>query len=502
LLRNVGSTWVMTLVTMAATYVLTPFIIHSLGSEGYGTWILIASITGYINLLALGVPMACVRYLAGHVAAGDVRQMNRVIGSCAGLYLLIGAGAVVLGGMLAVAFWMYKIPAGLHLDAGLAYGVMVLYVSAGFIGLLPEGILFAHLDFVSRNAVRIAGVLLRLSLTVVLLKLHPALVVLALVYLVCLTFEFGVSWLVIRRRYPSVRINLADFDRSTVRQIFSFSLYVLLLQAGGRLSFESDALVIGAFLGVGAVPYYVIANSLIVYLMEFVIAIAAVVTPMATKLNAEGRRDELKDIFLRWSKVALSLSMMAGLFLIVLGPTFLARWIDPSFEQPSGQVLRILMLSSLPFLPVRGVALPILMGLGKPKAPTIAFLVAGVLNVVISVALARPLGLAGVALGTAIPNVLFAVAVLVLACRELGIGLSQYTRYVVPRAVIGAVPVLALLLWFKFGLQVQDMTGLVASGSAMVVLFAVTWIFYVYRDDPLVDLRSHLGRFRLRRSRA
>src|SRR5213593_4847061 len=88
----------MTLVTMAATYVLTPFIIHSLGSAGYGTWILIASITGYINLLALGVPMACVRYLAAHVAAGDVRQMNKVIGSCAGLYLLIGAGAVVLGG--------------------------------------------------------------------------------------------------------------------------------------------------------------------------------------------------------------------------------------------------------------------------------------------------------------------------------------------------------------------------------------------------------------------
>ena len=49
------------------------------------------------------------------------------------------------------------------------------------------------------------------------------------------------------------------------------------------------------------------------------------------------------------------------------------------------------------------------------------FLLAGVLNVVLSVALARPLGLAGVALGTAIPNVLFAAAVLVMACRELGV---------------------------------------------------------------------------------
>jgi peptidoglycan biosynthesis protein MviN/MurJ (putative lipid II flippase) len=148
------------------------------------------------------------------------------------------------------------------------------------------------------------------------------------------------------------------------------------------------------------------------------------------------------------------------------------------------------------------VALPILMGLGKPKAPTIAFLIAGILNVGLSVLLARPLGLAGVALGTAIPNVLFAVVVLIMVCRELGITLSLYTRYVVPRAVIGSVPVLALLLWFKLGLQVSEMVGLIAAGSAMVVLFGLMWLFYVYRDDPFVDVRSHLTRFRMWRSRA
>jgi O-antigen/teichoic acid export membrane protein len=501
-LRNIGSTWVVTLVTIAATYVLTPFIIHTLGPEGYGTWTLITSLTGYISLLALGVPMACVRYLAGHVAKGDTPEVNKVIGSCAGLYLMVGAAALVIGGMLAALFKVYDIPPALHAQSTLAYGLMVVYVSAGFIGLLPEGILFAHLDFVPRNAVRVAGVLLRLSLTVALLKLSASLLVLALVQIACLAFDFGVAWMVIRRRHPAIRISLAYFDRSTVRSIFSFSVYVLLMQAGVRLSFETDALVIGAFLGVGAVSFYVVANSLIVYLMEFVIAIAAVVSPMATRLNAEGKLGELREIFLKWSKVAFSLSLLAGLFLIVLGPRFMARWIDSSFEEPAGQVLQILMVSSLLFLPVRGVALPILMGLGKPKAPTIAFLIAGILNVGLSVLLARPLGLAGVALGTAIPNVLFAVVVLIMVCRELGITLSLYTRYVVPRAVIGSLPVLGLLLWFKLGLQVSEMVGLIAAGSAMVVLFGLMWLFYVYRDDPFVDVRSHLTRFRMWRSRA
>src|ERR1700722_11989412 len=172
MLRNIGSNWVVTLITIVATYFLTPFTIHVLGSSGYGTWTLITAMTGYMSLLALGVPMACVRYLAQHVAEGDARKMNQAIGSCVGLYLMLGAAAVVVGVALAIAFTaVYDIPAALRTDAHWAFLLMALQVGAGFVGLLPEGILFAHHDFVARNSVRIGGVILRLALTVTLLSL-------------------------------------------------------------------------------------------------------------------------------------------------------------------------------------------------------------------------------------------------------------------------------------------------------------------------------------------
>jgi O-antigen/teichoic acid export membrane protein len=494
-LRNVGSNWVLILLTIAATYVLTPFIIRTLGQEGYGTWLLITSMTGYISVLALGVPMACVRYLAQHVAEGDARKMNQTIGSCAGLYLMIGAVALATGGALMALFEIYAIPTTFEAQAHLAFGLMVLYVSAGFIGLLPEGILFAHHAFVRRNLVRIAGVLLRLSLTIGLLMLNASLVLLAVVQLACLAFDFSVTWIVVRRHYPDIRLSLADYDPAMVRKVFSFSVYVLLLNAGARLSFETDALVIGAMSGVAQIPFFVVANSLIVYLMDFVIAIAAVISPMTTKLATEGRSKELAEMFLKWSKVALSITLMAGLFLIVFGPRFIGWWIDPSYERPAGGVLQILMLSSFLFLPVRGVAVPVLMGLGKPRVPAIASMAAGFLNLGLSLLLIGPFGLPGVALGTAIPNVLFAFLVITVVCRELEIGVSRYLQYVVPRAAMGALPVLALLLWLRLGLQVQSITGLVAAGSTMVLVFGFTWVFFVYRDDPYVNLRPHLIRF-------
>lgn len=497
MLKNVGSNWVVTLVTVAAMYLLTPFTLHKLGDDGYGTWSLIASITGYVGLLVLGVPMASVRYFAQHVAEGDVRKLNEAIGSCTALYLLLGGIALVAGlGLYAFFTLAYDIPATFHADARSAFGLMVLFVALGFIGLLPTGILAAHDDFVSRNVIRFWGVLLRVGLTVGLLSLGASLTALALVQLVCLVFDFALCWLLVRRRYPGTRIRLADFDWAVVRRIFSFSLFVLVLNAGARLSFETDALVIGAFQDVGSIPYFTVANSFLIYLMEFIIAIAAVVMPTATRLKTQGRSAELREAFLKWSKIALSLTLAAGLFLIVLGPRFIAWWIDPAFERPAGQVLQILTISYLIFLPVRGVALPILMGLGKPGLPTIGFLVAGVLNLGLSIWLVGPLGLAGVALGTAIPNVLFAALVVVRACRELETPVAAYLRYVFPRAALGALPVLGLLLWFKLGLDVRSLGGLAGAGVAMVVLFGLIWVAFVYRNDPYVDLRARLPRFR------
>jgi O-antigen/teichoic acid export membrane protein len=496
MLRNVGSNWMLIVFTIAASYITTPFIVRTLGDQGYGTWTLITAMTGYMGLLALGVPMACVRYLAQHVSQGDTDKANETIGTCAGLYLMLGGVALVAGAVLGLTFLVYDIPLTVRDQSYVAFGLMVVYVAAGFIGFLPEGILFAHHDFVRRNLIRICGVVLRLGLTLWLLQMQASLVLLAAIQIAGLLFDFSMSWLLIRRRYPHLRVNLKDFDRATLRRIFSFSVYVLLLGTGARLSFETDALVIGALLGVAAIPAYAIANSLVVYLVEFVIGIAAVVSPMATTLASANRHDELRDLFLKWSKIALSLTVAAGAFLIVLGPRFIAWWIGPEYEASAGPVLQILMASSFVFLPARGVALPVLMGIGKPKAPTIAFLAAGLLNLGLSLLLARPWGLAGVAIGTAVPNVLFAMVVVTLACRELQITVPQYLRYVAPRAALGAMPVMALLLWFKLGWQVHSFVGLFASGVAMVLVFVVIWVAFVYRGDPYIDVRAPFMRLR------
>src|SRR5262249_36015277 len=129
------------------------------------------------------------------------------------------------------------------------------------------------------------------------------------------------------------------------------------------------------------------------------------------------------------------------------------------------------------------------LGLGKPKVPGLAFLAMGLVNLGLSLVLVRPLGILGVALGTAVPNVLFAGALLALACRELEVPVSKYLAYVAGRASLGTILPLATLLFLKHSMHVSGFLPLLAAGLASTIVFAIAWVGFVYRSDPHLDLR-------------
>ncbi len=497
--KNIGSNWILMLTTMASAYFLLPFTLHYLGNDQYGTWLLITCFTGYLGLLVLGVPMASVRYITHDASVRDYPAMNKTIATCAGMYLLIGLASLVVGiGLLVVFERAYNIPASIRNAVRISYLIVVSTTSISFFAQLPHGIMASHHDFVRRNMVLTGSIVTKVLFTVVLLKLNRSLMVLAFVQLIPVVIESSVMWVIVSRRYPDVKLDLSLFDWNRMRQIFSFSIFVLVLNIGIQLSFQTDSLVIGKLLDIGQIPYYSVANTIMVYAMQFVIGIAAVVMPMATKLQAQDQHGELRKLFFKWSKITLSLTLLGSFFLIVFGPELIRSWIGLSFEKPAGIVLRVLMLSGLVFLPVRGVALPILMGIGKPGKATIAFLGAGILNLVLSVILARPLGLLGVAVGTAIPNVLFGAVLLIICAKELNFKIREYMSQVVKLPLIGAIPLIAVLVWCDRGIHLKGFAGIALAGLISTVVFALVWSAFVYRTDEDLNINEMFLRVRAR----
>ncbi|MBL8862492.1 MAG: polysaccharide biosynthesis C-terminal domain-containing protein [Planctomycetes bacterium] len=500
--KSVGSTWILNVLQIASVLLISPFVIARLGDGPNGVWVTIVSLTGLLGLLVLGIPMASVRFVAEAVARGDRARKDAAVSTCLAITLALGAAALCVGGVLGWAFEARylrgELVAGLDpatiSGARAAFAVVVLQVALGFAMRLPHGILDAHGDFVARNAVMAGEIAFRFAATLAVLSVSPSLPALALVVLASSLVEFAAAMVVLKRRHPDVRFSLAAYDRTLVRGVLAFSVWALLLNVGALLAFRVDALVIGAFLPAEAATQFDVANKFFEPLTSLVVAVSAVILPHATKLHALGAASALRADFLKWSKICLSLVLAVGLYLLVLGPAFLGAWVGQRFVEPSGPVLQVLMLSFLVWLPVRGVAIAVLFGLGRPRKAALAFLGLGVVNLVVSVLLVGPLGILGVALGTAVPNVVFALYVLVLAAREVGVGLGEYAVYVAGRAALGALAPLGFLLAVRHLLDPRGMPALLGTGALMLVVFAAAWILFVYRNDPLLDLRALLRR--------
>ena len=92
--RNIFSNYVGIGGSIVIAFLLSPFLIHTLGDTNYGIWSVIAALTGYMALLDLGVSSAVAKYVSKYKALDDYPSLNKVMST--GLLILIGVGVLLV----------------------------------------------------------------------------------------------------------------------------------------------------------------------------------------------------------------------------------------------------------------------------------------------------------------------------------------------------------------------------------------------------------------------
>src|SRR2546429_3803229 len=63
ILRAVATSWVAVVANASVGIFLTPYVLHRLGDEAFGVWVLIVNLVGYYGILDAGVRSAILRYV-------------------------------------------------------------------------------------------------------------------------------------------------------------------------------------------------------------------------------------------------------------------------------------------------------------------------------------------------------------------------------------------------------------------------------------------------------
>jgi O-antigen/teichoic acid export membrane protein len=468
--------------------VLMPFTVRHLGIAEYGLWMLVASLTYYFQLLDLGYGNGLVRHVADADARGDIAGVNNILSTFVVVYA--GLGLLAAAGTLGLIFW--AVPRFPHLSAPdirrgqLLLAMMGLRVAVGFPMTVFGAATTARQRFALNNTVAIVVALVNGLVTyIVLASGHGLVALVASTTTVGLASYVGYAWTA-RRAFPELRIRPSSFNRTLVRDVTSFSIYLFVIDIAIQIGFNLDNVVIGAALGTSAVAVYAVTLRLADYQRQLGNQFNTLLFPIAVRFGAGGRADALESMLIEGTRIALL--MMAGVTICVIGfgGPLIARWMGPGFE--AGVVpLYVLAIAGV-VLVGQGPLGSILLGTGRHRLVAYVSLGEAIANLVLSVILVRRFGMLGVAVGTAVPVVLANLFILLpAACRQFQMPCLTFLRLVAAAPATGALPAIAACIVLRLEYPPASLAAILAEGAlvGMVYLGAV----YAFGFDRNVRAR-------------
>src|ERR1700747_1324052 len=94
--KNVGSSWFSLGVSILVGVFLSPFILHRLGDNAFGIWVLIFSVTGYYGLFDLGLRSSVICSVSTSTPTNDPEGLAKRINTSLATYTAIGTVALMV----------------------------------------------------------------------------------------------------------------------------------------------------------------------------------------------------------------------------------------------------------------------------------------------------------------------------------------------------------------------------------------------------------------------
>jgi O-antigen/teichoic acid export membrane protein len=279
----------------------------------------------------------------------------------------------------------------------------------------------------------------------------------------------------LRRVAPEVRMNWRAASRPMNRMLISYSWSLLVGRVAKRLKSKTDELEIAAFMPVSAVAPYAIARRLAELGQNLADQFLRVLLPVASELHAGDDRARLRSLYMIGTRVSLLIYVPIACALMLLAGPILSLWIEPGYAEYAYLVALLTMAALIDTS--QWPATTILQGMARHRPVMIAAFASAIANLLLSIALVRPLGLLGVALGTLVPtiveNLLF---VLPYSARVLGIRPFECVREILFPALAPAVPMALALLLVQRATDLQSLSGLVLAVAIGGVVYGLGYL--------------------------
>ncbi len=492
---NIASSWGGLGTSIAVGFFLSPFILHHLGDDAFGLWILIYSFTGYYGIFDFGIRSSLVRYVSKFQATGDKEDLARLVNtnlfiySCIGLVLVV---PTVIGSFYVDR--LFRIPPAFLRDARLLFLIVGFSLALGFPMGIADGILEGMQRFYLTNWTNTVGMLTRAVLIVYVLRRGFGLLSVALITVTLPLITSAIRG-VMAQRLLVLPFGWKYVSRDSLRQVAKYSSVTFILIVAGRLRFKTDAVIIGTFLSAAAVTHFSIGARLVDYAGETVSSLAQIFTPMSSHFHTIGDYAQLRRIFITGNRACALVMLPMTVTMIVMGKSVIEAWVGPRYV--SSYIVLLIVLIPTTFYHMQSTSNRMLFGMSLHKSLAYVVLMEGIANVILSIVLVRVLGIVGDALGTAIPLLCTALVFLPRhMCRQLGVPVRKFLWEAYFYPVLFCIPMFFVLVVMQRSHYAHRYPQLLLNLLVGVATYGVCVLWFVLTREPMgIEFRNRMSRY-------
>ncbi|MBX7144867.1 MAG: hypothetical protein K1X79_10485 [Oligoflexia bacterium] len=484
LLRSLLSNWIGLSLSIIIGFIISPFVVHHLGRELYGSWALIISITSQFVIFDLGARYAVMTFVARYRQERDNEKLSDFLSSGLMFFGLCALAAfAVLICLLPLFGTVFEIPPQQLHVVRVAFILAAIDAAADVACGFYDSVLTGSERYDTFNALNVLRLLANALLLVLVLKLELGIVGISAAALTSRTIQRALSARFAWAYNPQAKVQFDRIRRPILRQIASYGLWSSVIQAAYRLIHKADSVIAGIFVGMSGVTTYAIPVILIDQYRSFAETGNYILTPRFSALSASGDKATIDLLLLKWSRYCMFLALGLGTPLIISGPDFILLWMGESFTD-CGKILQLLaapfflILPGMPFMHY-------LYAVQKHALNAKVLAAEAAINIALSLVLVRQYGLTGIAFATLLPAIILrGVALPWGACELSGLRFSSYVRHSILACLPLAVFQFTSLLWLNSVIGAKSWPSFFVNNSAGACLFIiVVYFFYLGREE-------------------
>ncbi|RCJ18951.1 teichoic acid transporter [Nostoc sp. ATCC 43529] len=411
----VSVSWLSRVSIICSGLILTPTLFRFMGKEELGLWYLLGNSQSFLWLLSLGITPTLTRHIAlakgksgfdpeveltdetqQHI--GDLVVTGRLI--LQWLAVAVFLIAWVLGYGLISQIELHEISqeqvlwAWTLMCAGYAIAVWLSYFDC----------LLAGMGYVGWDGlIAVLSYFLIIFSNMVAVTLGGGLLALATISVVAGLMQRLIFITIIRWRFPNLLLFQGNWNIQYAKALFKPSLYWWLTDLGAFLILRTDTYFIALFKGSQYIPSYQATYNLIANISQAATAFAGSSAVFISQAWQAGNLADIHRMTLRNARIGLSIVATGVAFLIVAGGDFIKLWLG----QGNFVGLDVLLIFCIIVtLETQHVILIASSRATEDEKYAPWSLTSGVLNLIFTWILIKPLGLLGVAIATMFAQIL------------------------------------------------------------------------------------------------